>query len=168
MDTVGVGGRSVRSGEREKIFSTSRLQSDAEVSACSNGHKAAQPRQPAWPCQLSRLPRMVLLPWSRVGLSGHTSMSGLKGASVLSCSCLQSLQGLLLPRASGYVWKEVCRNLGRVQTENQVRWCCHTAPAAVLRKVRSCGHFTMFYFSEPCNNRSGSLHLNCFYWIEQN
>jgi len=35
-----------------------------------------------------------------VSLSGHTSMSGLKGASGFLCSCLQSLQRML-PRASG-------------------------------------------------------------------
>lgn len=116
-----------------KMFSASRLQSDAAVAAKQYGRGSQ--RGPAgsrgspgwffWPA----VEKVI-----GVSLPGHATMSGLNGASGLSCSCLPSRQGLLHPGASGYVWEEVCRNLGRAQAENQVGWSSRTAPAAAPRK----------------------------------
>lgn len=60
---------------------------------------------------------------TQVFLSGHATMSGPKGASGFSCSCLQSRQ-MMLPRASGVVYvagKQVPGNFGVAQAENQVK-----------------------------------------------
>lgn len=82
---------------------------------------------------------------TEVFLSGHTRMSGLKGASGFSCSFLQShlLPSFWWCRCAG---RWVSGNFGVAQAENQVRSSSCTAPAAVPRKNALIQQFYCFIF----------------------
>lgn len=152
----GVWERSGRSGRGAKVFSTSWLQSDASLylQQCPQTSMATAAGVVPASSRGSLLPRMLLLPWSRGGSRGvPVRAERSKWVLVLlpSKPSEAASQSICCYR---YVWKQLSRNLGIGQAENQVRSSSCAAPAAVPRKrALICQFYCVFLFS-TCNNRS--------------
>lgn len=113
-------GRSGGSGEEAEIFYAPRLQSTAGLCL----QQCPQPSCGVCQLMARSFPVSSSCPGAEeateVFLSGHTRMSGLKGASGFSCSCLQSHETMLASfwwcRCTGM---QVSGNTGVAQAENQ-------------------------------------------------
>lgn len=139
VDTMGVRGRSSRSGEGKRYFQLHVCRAML-VSACSSGHKPIWLQQLMWhlPALVAHsFPGCFLCP----GAEKAIGVSLFKAYQYVWAERSRQVF-MLLPSEDASqsiwyyrcVWMQISRNLGIAQAENQVRSYSGTAPAAVPRK----------------------------------